>query len=124
MKCVTNVSQLLSQFRISAVMRPYVLRIRLRGTDFEFGSESEQAVAYTKCIREMRQILVEQRHIVAIAANRAILKGLEAAFDFQLAQLRYRFLQTTETQSHTTLDHLIRDLRQLSDAIARLPPNS
>jgi hypothetical protein len=118
-----NASRLLSQFRISVAMRPYVLRLRLRGMDFEFGSEPEQAVAYTKSIREMRRILVEKRHIPAIAANRAILKSLEAAFGFQLAHLRYRFLQTTEIHSHTTLDHLIRDLRQLSDGIARLPPN-
>src|ERR1700730_8548427 len=117
-------SRLLSQFRISAAMQPYVLRVRLRGTDFNFGSEPEQAVAYTKCIRKMRRILVEKRRIPAIAADRAILKSLEAAFDFQSADLRYRFLETMEAQSHTTLDHLIRGLRQLSNAIAQLPPNS
>lgn len=119
-----NASRLLSQFRISAAMRPYVLRLRLRGTDFAFGSEPEQAVAYTKCIREMRRILVEKRRIPAIAADRAILKSLEAAFDFQLAHLRYWFLKTTEVQSHTTLDHLIRNLRERRNAIALLPPNS
>jgi hypothetical protein len=117
-------SRLLSQFRISAAMQPYVLRVRLRGTDFDFGSEPEQAVAYTKCIRKMRRILVEKRRIPAIAADRAILKSLEAAFDFQSADLRYRFLKTMEAQSHTTLDHLIRGLRQVSNAIAQLPPNS
>jgi hypothetical protein len=121
---VMKASRLLSQFRISAAMRLYVLRIRLRGTDFEFGSEPEQAVAYTKCIREMRRILVEKRRIPAIAADRAILKSLEAAFDFQLAHLRYWFLKTTEVQSHTTLDHLIRNLRERRNAIALLPPNS
>jgi hypothetical protein len=72
----------------------------------------------------MRRILVEKRRIPAIAADRAILKSLEAAFDFQSADLRYRFLKTMEAQSHTTLDHLIRGLRQLSNAIAQLPPNS
>ena len=71
-------------------MRPYVLRVKLRGTDFDFGFKPEQAVAYTKCIREMMRILVEKRRIPAIAADRAILKSLEAAFDFQLADLRYR----------------------------------
>jgi hypothetical protein len=49
---------------------------------------------------------------------------LEAAFDFQLAELRYRSLKTLEARSHTTLDHLIRGLRQLSGAIAQLPPTS
>src|SRR3974377_2238789 len=119
-----NASRLLSQFRLSAAMRPYALRVRLRGTDFEFGSEPEQAVAYTKCIREMRRILVEKRRIPAILADRAILKSLEAAFDFQLAHLRYRFLKTTEAQSHTTLDRLIRSLREISYEIAQLPPSS
>jgi hypothetical protein len=119
-----NASRLLSPFRISAGMRPYVLRLRLRGTDFEFGSEPEQAVAYTKCIREMRRVLVEKHRIPAVAADRAILKSLEAAFDFQLAHLRYRFLKATEVQSHTTLDQLIRNLREIRNAIALLPPNS
>jgi hypothetical protein len=119
-----NASPLLSQFCISAAMRPYVLRVRLRGTDFEFGSEPEHAVAYTKCIGEMRRILVEKRHIPPIAADRGILESLQTAFDFRSANVRYRFLKTTEARSHTTLDHLIRGLRQLSNAIARLPPNS
>jgi hypothetical protein len=61
-----NTNPLLSQFRILAAMQPYVLRVRPRGTDFHFGSEPEQAVAYTKCVREMRQILVEKRRIPAI----------------------------------------------------------
>jgi hypothetical protein len=119
-----NTNPLLHQFRISAAMRHYILRVRLRGTDFDFGFKPEQAAAYTKCISEMMRILVEKRHIPAIAANRAILKTLEAAFDFQSARPRYRFLKTMEAQSHTTLNRLIRELRQLSNAIARLPPNS
>jgi hypothetical protein len=121
---VMDANRLLNQFRISAAMRPYVLRLRLRGTDFDFGSAPEQAVAYTKCIREMRRILVEKRRIPAMAADRAILKSLEAAFDFQLAPLHYRFLKSTEVQSHTTLDRLIRSLRELRNAIALLPTNS
>jgi hypothetical protein len=57
-------------------------------------------------------------------ADRAILKTLEAAFDFQLANLRYRSLKAMEARSHAALDHLIRDLRALSEAIARLPATS
>ena len=67
---------------------------------------------------------MEKGRIPAIAADRAILKTLEAAFDFQLADLRYRFIKTIEVRSHDTLDDLIRGLRQLSDAIAQLPPTS
>jgi hypothetical protein len=119
-----NASQLLSQFRISAAMRPYVLRVKLRGTDFDFGFKPEQAVAYTKCIEEMRRILVKQGRMSAIAVDRAILKSLEAAFDFQLSALRYRLLKRMEARSRATLDDLIRHLRQLSHAIAQLPPQS
>jgi hypothetical protein len=119
-----NASPLFGQFRISVAMRPYVLRVKLRGTDFDFGFRPEQAVAYTKCIGEMRRILVKNGRISAIAADRAILKTLEAAFDFQLAAARYRFLKRIEAHFHTTLDHLIRLLRQISRAIAQLPPKS
>jgi hypothetical protein len=119
-----NASPLLSQFRISAAMRPYVLRVKLRGTDFEFGFKPEQAVAYTKCVGEMRRILVKKGRISAIAADRAIVKTLDAAFDFQLAAVRNHFLKRMEARSHTTLDHLIRLLRQLSHAVAQLPPKS
>ena len=117
-----NISQLLGQFRISVGMKPYVLRVRLRGSDFDFGSDPETAASFTKCISEMRNILVKKRHISVIAADRAILKTLEAAVDFQLANLRYRSLKTMEAQSLDTLDRLIISLRQLSDAIAQLPP--
>jgi hypothetical protein len=123
-KCVMNSGRLFDQFRISAAMRPFVLRIRLRGANFEFGSKPEEAVAYTKCIEEMKRILLKKGRISTIAADRAILKSLESSFNFQSADLRYRFLKRMEVQSLTTLDRLIRDLRQLSDAIARLPPNS
>ena len=117
-------SRLLGQFRISGAMRPYVLRLRLRGSDFEFGATADRAAAFTKCIGEMRRILLEKGRVSAIAADRAILKTLKAAVDFQLADLRYRCLKTMEARSLATLDHLVRDLRQLSDAIAHLPPTS
>jgi len=116
--------RLLGQFRVSSAMRPYVMRLRLRGSDFEFGDTPERAAAFTKCTGEMRRILVEKRRVPAIEADRAILKTLEAAFDFQLAYLRYDYLKTMEVHSHAALDHLIRSLRDLSDAVARLPPTS
>jgi hypothetical protein len=105
-------------------MRPYVQRIRLRGTDFDFESDPAAAVAFAKCNLEMRRILVEKHHVPGVAADRAIQRTLEAAVDFQIADLRYRSLKTTEAQSHSTLDRLIQSLRQLSDAIAQLPPPS
>ena len=114
-------SRLLGQFRISVAMKPYVLRIRLRGSDFDFGSDPQTAASFTKCMNEMRRILLKKR-IPAIAADRAILKTLEATVDFQLADLRYRSLKTMEAQSLDTLERLILSLRQLLDAIAQLPP--
>jgi hypothetical protein len=104
-------------------MRSYVLRLRLRGSDFDYGFSSEHAVAFTKCVMEMRRTLLDKR-VPGIAADRAILRTLGVAVDFQLADLRYRCLQTMEARSLTTLDHLIRSLRQLSDAIGQLPPTS
>jgi hypothetical protein len=71
----------------------------------------------------MRRLLVE-KGIPTMMADRAIQKTLEAAFDFQLADLRYRSLRAIEAHSHATLDYLIRELRELAEAIARLPPNS
>jgi hypothetical protein len=119
-----NTDRLLRHFRISAAMRPYVLRIRLRGADFDFGSDPETAVAFTKCITAMRRILVQKRHIPTVAVDRAIQRTLEAAVDFQIADLRYRSLKTMEAQSHAALDRLIQSLRQLSDALAQLPATS
>jgi hypothetical protein len=72
----------------------------------------------------MRRLLLEKSRVPAIVADRAIQKTLGAAFDLQLADLRYRSLKTIEARSHATLDHLIWDLRELSEAIARLPPTS
>jgi hypothetical protein len=117
-------SRLFEQFRISCAMRSYVLRLRLRGSDFDFGATPERAAAFTKCVGEMRRILLEKRRVPTIAADRAILRTLEAAFDFQLADLRYRCLKAMEAYSYATLDRLIGDLRDLSNAIARLPPSS
>jgi hypothetical protein len=66
------------------------------------------------------RILLEKGRVSAIAADRAILKILKAAVDFQLANLCYRCLKTLDARSIATLDHLVRDLRQLSNGIARL----
>ena len=52
------------------------------------------------------------------------LKSLEASFNFQSGGLRYRLLKRMEVQSRTTLDRLIRERRQLSNAIAQLPASS
>jgi hypothetical protein len=71
----------------------------------------------------MRRILGARR-ISIVAADRAILKTIEAAMDFQLAELRYRSLKTMEAQSQDTLDSLVQGLRRLADAIAQLPPTS
>ena len=122
--CAMNAPSYSAKFRISVAMKPYVLRVRLRGSDFDFGSDPETAASFTKCISEMRRILVRKCHISVIEADRAILKTLKAAVDFQLAYLRSRSLKTMEAQSLGTLDGLILNLGQLAGAIAQLPPNA
>jgi hypothetical protein len=119
-----DTSRLLSRFRISAAMKAYVLRVRLQGSDFDFGSDPETAATFSKCMDEMRRILVKKGRVSSIAADRAILKTLKAAVDFQLADLRYRALKTMEGQSLDTLDRLVQNLWQLSSAVAQLPPTS
>src|SRR5262245_56875330 len=118
-----STERMLPHFRISAKMRAYVLRIRLRGKDFDFGEDAEGAASFTKCVGEMRQILLK-RGIPAVVADRSILETLEAAVDFQLADLRYRSLKTMEAHRLDVVDRLIHSLRQLSEAIAQLPPTS
>jgi hypothetical protein len=115
--------RLLNRFRISAVMHPYVLRVRLRGWHFDFGSNAETAVEFNVCINQMRKILV-QRRIPVVAADKAISETLEAAVDHQLSQLRFDRLRAMEDQSHTTLQRLIEVLRRIGDAISQLPPTS
>src|SRR5262245_2782375 len=105
-------------------MRPYVLRLRLRGSDFDFGSDAKTAESFTKCIKEMRRILRKKRRVSAVAADRAILMSLEAAVAFQLADLRYRSLKTMQAQSLDMLDRLILSLQRLADAVAQLPPTA
>ncbi len=96
--------RLLEPFRISTAMHPYVLRLRLRGSDFDFGDTPERAATFTKSIGEMRRLLLQRGRVPAIVSDRAIQKTLQAAFDLQLADLRYRSLKTMEGPSHATLD--------------------
>ena len=110
-------------FRISASMLPYVLRLRLRGWDFDFLSDPKSAATFTECVEEMRRILM-QKGVRVFVADRAISKTLEHAVDFQLTEERYRALKVMDAQSEATLDRLISCLRRFSDALARLPPTS
>ncbi len=120
-----SADRLLGQFRVfSLAMKPYVQRIRLRGSDFDFGSTRETAEAFTKCIEEMRRILLKSRKVSALAADRAILQSLKAAVDFQLAYLRYCSLKTMQSQSLDVLDRLAQSLRALAHAIMQLPPTA
>ena len=100
-------SRLLEPFRISGAMSPCVLRVKLRGSDFDFGATPERAAAYTRWMGEMRRILVKGLRVPAITADRVILKTLEAAIDFQLAGPRYRCLKAVEARSLATLDRLL-----------------
>jgi hypothetical protein len=114
---------LLSRFRVSAKMRPHVLRLRLRGRDFNFGSNDDAASEFTACIDRMREILARRR-IPVVAADKAILKTLEAAADHQLSQSRFDHLRNIEEQAHRTLLGLISELQALGNALSRFPPTS
>src|ERR1700693_5943449 len=98
-----NNSRLLSGFRVSAAMRPYVLRLRLHGLDFDFGSNNDAANAFTCCIDRMRKILACQQ-IPVVTADKVILKTLEMAVDHQLSQLPFDHLREMAKQSRRTLD--------------------
>jgi hypothetical protein len=118
-----NHGRLISRFRVSAAMRPYVLRLRLSGLNFDCGSDANAAVAYTGCIKRMTGILARRRVSVA-AANKAILATLEAAAHHQLSQIRFDHLRKMENHSLRALDQLISGLRALGSAITRLPPRT
>jgi hypothetical protein len=118
-----NNLRLLSCFRVSAKMRPYVLRLRLRGRDFDFGSNDVAANEFTACIDRMREILV-RRSIPVVAADKAILMTLEAAVDHLLSQLRFDHLRHIDEQANRSLDRLISELRALGNALSRFPPAS
>jgi hypothetical protein len=118
-----NNARLINRFRVSTAMRPYVLRLRLSGRDFDFGSDADAAVAYTVCINQLTKILARRRVSVA-AGNKAVLATLEAAAYHQLSQIRFDHLQNTRNHSLSALDQLISGLRALGSAITRLPPRT
>jgi hypothetical protein len=118
-----NNSWLIGRFRVSAAMRPYVLRLRLSGLDFDFGSDPDSAVAFTVCINRMTEILTRRRVSVA-AINKAVLATLEAAVHHQLSQIRFDHLRQMENHSLRALDQLISELRALGSSITQLPPRT
>jgi len=103
--------------------RCYVLRLRLHGRDFDFGNTPEAAVSYTRCIGEMRSILL-QRKVANPVADRAIFRTLQAAVDSQFAQLRQDNLKSQNANSKKAGICLARSLRQLRSAITKLPPSA
>jgi hypothetical protein len=115
---------LLERFLISAAMRPYVLRVRLRaGRHFDFGKDPESAVRFSHQIAKMRQILV--RSGIAVGdADTAIQKTLYAAVDHQLSHHRFAQHRMNEEHSLRVVDQLILELRELRDLISRLPPSA
>jgi hypothetical protein len=118
-----NHGRLISRFRVSAAMRPYVLRLRLSGLNFDFGSDANAAVTYTVCINQMTGILVRRRVSVA-AANKAIQSTLEAVAYHQLSQIRFDHLRKMGNHSLSALDDLISGLHALESAVTRLPPRT
>lgn len=116
-----NTKPLVSGFRISGKMQPYVLRLRLRGRDFDFGNGPEAAARFSKCIRDMERILFSCR-ITNSAAHRVIGQTLEIAVDFALEELRRSATKERNAAAQTALNRLIKHLRDLANVIAEFPP--
>jgi hypothetical protein len=118
-----TVSILLGQFGISPAMQPYALRIRLRASHFGIGSDTERTTALEECVSEMKRILVN-KGISNSRADLAILRSLEAAYDFQMSKIRYLSQRAMRDKPDDILDRLILSLRQLAMSVMALPPNS
>jgi hypothetical protein len=119
-----NNLRLLGAFRLSAEMRPYVLRVRLSaGSHFDFGQDPQRAVRFSLEIEKMRHIL-RRRGIAVRIADNAIQKTLHAAADHQLSGFRLEQYRTNEKCSRRVVDRLILELCELRDLISRLPPTS
>src|SRR5437016_3808110 len=108
--------RLLRHFRTSAAMRSYVLRLRLRGSDFYFGSDTSAAVAFTNRVNEMRRVLVG-RGVPVVVADRAIMQTLELAADHQLSGIRFEQRQKMQDHARSTLNHFIAELHALRHSI-------
>jgi hypothetical protein len=115
-----NTKFLVSGFRISAEMRRYVLRLRLRGRDFDFGNSPEAAVRFSKCIQDMEKILLSCR-ITKSAAHRVIGQTLEIAVEFALEELRRAATEERNATAQTARKRLIKHLRDLANVIAEFP---
>jgi hypothetical protein len=118
-----TINPLVEGFRVSAAMRPYALRLRLRGRDFDFGNSPEAAVAFSKCIEEMRKILLGRR-IPRRTAELAISRTLQIAADFRLAELREAAIKQQNAAAQASLKCLtrrLRNLRNIIDRLARFP---
>ena len=120
---VMSTDPLIDGFRISAAMRPYVLRLRPRGQDFDFLSDPDTTAIFNEGIKEMESILIARR-VPIHDAHRANQRSLEAAVDIQFEDLRRDSIKTMNARRRDAQDCLIDCLRDLADAIAKLAPNS
>jgi hypothetical protein len=116
-----NTKPLVSGFRIAGKMRRYVLRLRLRGRDFDFGNTPEAAARFSKCIRNMEKILLSCR-INKSAAHRVMGQTMEIAVDFALEELRRAATKEQNAGAQTALNRVIKHLRDLANVIDELPP--
>ena len=116
--------RLINRFRISAKMRPYVLRLRLSaGAHFDFGSDPSTAVEFTRCVEQMRAILI-RRKVPVVDADRAILEILPIAFDHRLSRLRFKQRQIMKDHSQQAINQLTSSIGELRRQISPLPPSS
>jgi hypothetical protein len=114
--------RLVENFRVSKEMHPFVRRLRLRIEDFDF-TDPARASQFASSREEMRTILSKKK-ISDARAKRAIALTLAAAVDHQLQSLRQNERHHDRVRSARDVRRLIARLKELLEAIAKLPPGS
>jgi hypothetical protein len=114
--------RLVTNFRVSKRMRPFVGRMRLRVKDFDRDDPARES-EFTRCQKRMRAILAKKKIPIA-EAKRAIDQTLEITADHQLQRLRHDDSRRDRLRSARNVRRLISRLRGLAAVIAKLPPVS
>ena len=90
--------RLLDQFRISAAMRPYVSRVRLRGSDFAKARRAKSRLADKSSRASTKPLAYEMTvHQFRHAAGALILKYRPGEHELVRQLLCHRNVQTTST---------------------------
>jgi hypothetical protein len=112
--------RLVTSFRISRQMRPFVRRLRMRIKDFDL-TDPARASQFASSVEEMRGILAKKK-IPDAKIKHGIDETLAVAADHRLEDMRLRDNQRDRARSADRVKKLIERLTQLAQAIGKLPP--